>query len=95
LILVIQSFSHRDTQDVFEGRACPRFRNIRSVLERKLGMLNAATQLQDLRSPPNNRLEKLTGDRAGQYSIRVNDQFRVTFRWTPQGPTDVACVDYH
>ncbi len=65
------------------------------MLERKLVMLNAATQLQDLRSPPNNRLEKLTGDRAGQYSIRVNDRYRLTFRWTPQGPADVECVDYH
>jgi proteic killer suppression protein len=58
-------------------------------------MLDAATTLDDLRSPPGNRLEPLAGDRAGQHSIRVNDQFRLCFRWTSAGPEDVECVDYH
>jgi toxin HigB-1 len=91
---VIQSFSCRDTEAVFVGRSCPRFRNLRSVLERKLMMLHAAAKLLDLQSPPNNRLEKLTKDLVGSYSIRVNDQFRLVFRWTPQGPADVTCQDY-
>lgn len=58
-------------------------------------MLDAAVALRDLLAPPNNRLETLTRDRAGQHSIRVNDQFRLCFRWTEQGPADVECVDYH
>lgn len=88
---MIQSFSCRDTQNVFEGRPCRRFTNIRTVLERKLAMLHAAHQLLDLQAPPNNRLEKL----ASRHSIRVNEQYRLVFRWTPPGPADVACVDYH
>jgi proteic killer suppression protein len=92
---VIRSFSCPDTQAVFEGRANRRFRNVRSVLERKLAMLHAAVKLLDLQSPPSNNLHKLTGDRDGQYAIRVNDQYRLVFSWTPQGPADVACVDYH
>lgn len=92
---MIQSFACRDTQNVFEGKPCPRFRNIRRVLERKLGMLGAAHRLLDLQVPPNNRLEKLMGELAGSHSIRVNDQYRLVFRWTPAGPADVACVDYH
>ena len=63
--------------------------------KRKLEMLQAATVLDDLRVPPGNRLEALSGDRAGQHSIRVNDQFRLVFRWTDAGPTDVEFVDYH
>ena len=62
---------------------------------RKLAMLNQAARLDDLRVPPGNRLEALTGDRAGQHSIRVNDQFRVCFRWTDAGPEEVEIVDYH
>jgi toxin HigB-1 len=93
--VVIQSFACRDTQNVFEGKPCRRFTSIRNVLERKLTMLHAAHQLLDLRAPPNNRLEKLVGELAGQHLIRVNDQYRLVFRWTPPGPVDVACVDYH
>lgn len=63
--------------------------------ERKLAYLNAATRLDDLRSPPGNRLEKLSGDRAGQHSIRINDQWRICFRWTDAGAEDVEIVDYH
>ena len=61
----------------------------------KLLLLDAATTLQDLASPPNNRLEPLKRDRKGQHSIRVNDQYRLCFRWTPNGPEDVELVDYH
>jgi len=93
--LGIISFRCRDTQAVFEGRSCARFANIRAVLERKLAMLDAAAKLTDLRVPPGNRLEALGGDRAGQHSIRVNDQFRLCFVWTENGPADVECVDYH
>lgn len=93
--MAIQSFKCADTQAVFEGRSCARFANIRKVLERKLAMLDAATTLGDLASPPNNRLEPLKGDRAGQHSIRVNDQYRLCFVWTAAGPEGVECVDYH
>jgi toxin HigB-1 len=65
------------------------------VTRRKLNYLDAATSLQDLRSPPGNRLEGLKGDRAGQYSIRVNDQFRICFVWTLEGATEVEFTDYH
>jgi proteic killer suppression protein len=85
-----------ETQNVFEGRPCRRFRNIRSVLERKLAMLDAAHRFpQDLQSPPGNHLEKLSGNLAGKHSIRVNDQYRLVFTWTPQGPAEVICTDYH
>lgn len=69
--------------------------NIQPVVERKLLLLDAATTLQDLASPPSNRLEALKGDRKGQHSVRVNDQYRLCFRWTHSGPEDVELVDYH
>lgn len=69
--------------------------NIESVAMRKLAMLNRAGKLSDLHVPPGNRLEALKGDRAGRHSIRVNDQFRVCFVWTKEGPNDVEIVDYH
>lgn len=69
--------------------------NIESVAMRKLAMLNRAGRLDDLRVPPGNRLEALKGDRAGQYSMRVNDQFRLCFVWTAEGPEYVETVDYH
>jgi len=72
-----------------------RFVNIEAVARRKLVQLNAAATLDFLRAPPGNRLEALSGDRAGQHSIRINDQFRVCFVWTAQGPKDVEIVDYH
>jgi toxin HigB-1 len=92
---VIRSFRCTETQGVFEGRRSRRFGAIQAVIERKLIMLDAAIRLDDLRSPPGNRLERLGGDREGQHSIRVNDQFRVCFRWTSAGPEDVEVVDYH
>ena len=63
--------------------------------ERRLRAIGNAAALNDLRSPPGNRLEKLSGDRAGQHSIRINDQWRIVFKWTPSGPTDVCIADYH
>lgn len=72
-----------------------RFVNIETVAMRKLAMLNRAAVLEDLRIPPNNRLEALQGDRQGQHSIRVNRQWRVCFVWTESGPKDVEIVDYH
>ena len=80
---------------MFGGSRAARFANIQTVAMRKLAMLNQAARLDDLRIPPGNRLEALTGDRAGQHSIRVNDQFRVCFRWTDAGPEDVEITDYH
>lgn len=92
---MIQSFACRDSQDVYEGRACTRFVNILRVLRRKLALLDTATKLNDLRAPPGNHLEQLARDRVGQHSIKVNDQFRLCFTWTDAGPINVECVDYH
>ncbi len=92
---MIQGFRCADTQALFETGKCRRFSSIADVAVRKLAQLDAAQTLEFLRSPPGNRLEALKGRRSGQYSIRVNDQFRVCFRWTEAGPTDVEIVDYH
>jgi proteic killer suppression protein len=92
---VIKSFRCKDTESMFNGNRVARFANIQTIAMRKLAMLNQAGRLDDLRVPPGNRLEALKGDRAGQHSIRVNNQFRVCFRWTDAGPEDVEIVDYH
>jgi toxin HigB-1 len=92
---MIKGFRCGDTRLLFETGICKRFSNVSKVATRKLAQLDAASTLGFLRSPPGNRLEALKGDRAGQYSIRVNDQFRLCFRWTSEGPTDVEMVDYH
>ncbi len=92
---MIQGFRCKDTQALFEGRSPRRFRAIASVAERKLAQLDAARTLDFLRAPPGNRLEALKGDRAGQYSIRINDQWRLCFVWSDAGPLDVEIVDYH
>lgn len=92
---MIRSFKCKETEALFEGRSPRRFRAIARVAERKLAQLDAAQTLEFLRAPPGNRLEALVGDRKGQHSIRINDQFRVCFVWTQSGPEDVEIVDYH
>ena len=92
---MIVSFKDADTEALARGQQVNRFRNVESVARRKLRQLEIARQLQDLRVPPGNRLESLRGDRAGQHSIRINDQYRVCFRWTAAGAEDVEVVDYH
>lgn len=93
--MTIQSFRCRETQALYEGQPAQRFNNIKSAAERKLQMLDDAVELRDLRSPPGNRLEQLSGNRAGQYSIRINDQWRICFLWGVNGPDNVEIVDYH
>jgi toxin HigB-1 len=92
---MIRSFGCEETQRLFETGKSKRFANILSVTVRKLQQLSSAATLEFLRSPPGNRLEALTGDRKGQHSIRINDQWRVCFVWTEQGIDGVAIVDYH
>ncbi|MFA5786136.1 MAG: type II toxin-antitoxin system RelE/ParE family toxin [Actinomycetota bacterium] len=92
---MIVSFGCADTEALAGGRRVRRFVNIESVARRKLRQLQIAGRLEDLRVPPGNRLEALNGDRVGQYSIRVNDQFRICFRWTAAGAEGVEIVDYH
>lgn len=92
---MIVSFRDADTAALAGGHRVSRFVRIEPVARRKLRQLEIAGRLDDLRVLPGNRLEALKRDRAGQYSIRVNDQFRVCFRWTEAGPADVEIVDYH
>ena len=97
---MIRSFQNKGTQDVYDGtdsrqarRVCPR--EVWSVARRELDMLRRATRREDLRFPPGNRLEKLKGDRAGQDSIRINEQYRICFVWKDDGVEQVEIVDYH
>jgi proteic killer suppression protein len=92
---MIKNFRCADTQSLFETGKSRRWSQILAVAERKLIHLHAARELRDLASPPGNRLEALKGNRAGQHSIRINDQWRLCFRWTADGPVDVAIEDYH
>jgi proteic killer suppression protein len=92
---MIRSFRCKDTQALFAGGHPKRFRAIETVATRKLAMLDAAKTLDFMRSPPGNRLEALRGDRAGQWSVRINDQWRLCFVWTDSGPDQVEIVDYH
>ncbi|MBO0807955.1 MAG: type II toxin-antitoxin system RelE/ParE family toxin [Actinobacteria bacterium] len=97
---MITSFRDKGTEDLFEGcetkharKSCPS--DLMRVARRKLDQLNQAVALADLRAPPSNHLEKLKGEREGQHSIRINDQWRVCFRWTESGAEGVEIVDYH
>jgi proteic killer suppression protein len=92
---MIVSFKCPDTRDVAYGRRVPRFVNVETVARRKLRQLQIAGVLEDLRVPPGNRLEALKGNRLGQHSIRINDQYRICFRWTAAGAEDVEIADYH
>jgi proteic killer suppression protein len=96
LAWVLRSFADKDTERVWRRERSKRLdQNIQSAALRKLLILDAAEILDDLKVPPGNRLEKLYGDRAGQHSIRINQQWRICFRWTTAGPEDVEIVDYH
>ena len=92
---MISTFKCSDTETLFNGRRVARFVNIEVVALRKLAMLSRAERLEDLRIPPNNRLERLKRDRTGQWSIRINDQWRVCFRFEDGRAYDVEIVDYH
>jgi len=91
---MIKSFRDKDTEALFAGETPRRFRGIADIARRKLDMIDYAARLGDLAQPPGNRLEALRGDRKGQYSIRINGQWRVCFRWAG-GAIDVEIVDYH
>ena len=97
---MIRSFKNKATEDVFDGRStkiarrvCPK--NLWKIAIRKLDQLDSVLSLEELRVPPGNHLEALSGDRQGQYSIRINDQYRVCFQWTETGPVNVEITDYH
>ena len=91
---MLQSFGDKDTERVWRRIAIRRFHgDLQRIALRKLAILDAAEAIADLRLPPGNRLEKLSGDRAGQYSIRINDQWRICFRWTKAGPEVVTITD--
>ena len=97
---MIISFADAGTEDLFNGEDSRLARKclpseLWNNARRKLEMLNAVTRLNDLRFPPGNRLESLKGDRKGRYSVRINEKYRVCFRWTDNGPDEVEIVDYH
>lgn len=89
------SFADKDTESIARGYRVKQFDSFARIAQRKLRQLEIAGSIQDLRIPPGNRLEKLAGNRDGQWSLRINDQFRICFRWTAAGPADVEIVDYH
>ncbi len=92
---MIRSFRCPDTERLHQGWPVPQFQAFERVARRKLRQLEIAGRLDDLRIPPGNRLEALRGDRSGQHSIRINDQFRLCFIWSDAGPEHVEIVDYH
>jgi len=92
---MIQSFADRDTEQLFHEEKNRRFTAIARVALRKLFQMNRAGVLTDLAVPPGNRLEALKGNLAGLHSVRINDQWRLVFRWTERGPAEVAIIDYH
>ena len=93
--VMIRSFKCPDTAGLAKGNRVKRFVNIETIARRKLRQLEIAANIDDLRIPPGNRLEALKGDRTGQHSIRINQQWRICFHWTAAGPEDVEIVDYH
>ena len=92
---MIRSFADKKTEKLFSGERIKTFSAFKKAVERKLVMLDSAEELVDLLVPPANNLEKLRGDRKGQYSIRINDQLRICFVWRNDGPHDVEITDYH
>lgn len=92
---MIVNFADKDTKSIARGYRVKQFDSFARIAQRKLRQLEIAGSIQDLRIPPGNRLEKLAGNRDGQWSLRINDQFRICFRWTAAGPADVEIVDYH
>lgn len=92
---MIRSFSNKDTQLIYEGGKVRKWLSIHRQIEKKLQILDMATNLEDLKQLPGNRFEALKGDRKGQYSIRINIQWRICFRWEDSEPFDVEIVDYH
>ena len=94
-MFIIRSFKDADTETLFKLGRVRRFVNIERPALRKLKQLDLARRIEDMRAPPANRLEKLSGDRTGQWSVRINDQFRICFRWTAGGAEDVEITDYH
>ena len=92
---MIVNFADKDTESIARGYRGKQFDSFARIAQRKLRQLEIAGSIQDLRIPPGNRLEKLAGNRDGQWSLRINDQFRICFRWTAAGPADVEIVDYH
>ncbi|MEO8134059.1 MAG: type II toxin-antitoxin system RelE/ParE family toxin [Betaproteobacteria bacterium] len=92
---MIRSFACSDTEALFNSQASRRFKNVERVARRKLLQLHAAMELNSLRIPPGNQLEALKGNRKGQYSIRINDQWRICFAWHEDGARQVEIVDYH
>ena len=93
---MIESFASEETEKIFQGQVSKKLpKDIQRTARRKLIYLDDAEDLQDLLAPPGNRLEKLKGDRAGQYSIRINDQWRICFKWVGNKVRDVEIVDYH
>lgn len=92
---MIVNFADKDTESIARGYRVKQFDSFARIAQRKLRQLEIAGSIQDLRIPPGNRLEKLAGNRDGQWSLRINDQFRICFRWTAAGPADVETVDYH
>lgn len=92
---MIQSFADKDTEKLARLERVAKFVQIERIVMRKLTQLDVAEKLDDLRVPPGNRLEQLKGNRVGQNSIRINDQYRICFVWTERGPTDVEICDYH
>ena len=92
---MIKSFQGRNTENFFGGKAVKKYSGFKTAAERKLTILDNAVQPRDLKSPPGNKLEKLTGNRTGEYRIRINDQWRICFVWKEDGPYDVEITDYH